>query len=81
MLAAAAACLTLFVWQERRHPDPLLPLGLLRVPTIGVANLATFLVGGVFYGTTVYLPLWAQGVQGFSATRSGATRIATRLLR
>ncbi|HEY8485970.1 MAG TPA: MDR family MFS transporter [Limnochordales bacterium] len=73
LLAAAAACLTLFVWQERQHPDPLLPLGLLRIPTIGVANLATFMVGGVFYGTTVYLPLWAQGVQGFSATRSGAS--------
>ena len=73
LLAAAGVLLALFVWQERRHPDPMLPLQLFRVPTIGVANLACLMVGGVFYGTTVYLPLWAQGVQGYSATRSGAS--------
>jgi hypothetical protein len=29
------------------------------------------MVGGVMYGTSVYLPIWAQGVQGFTATKSG----------
>lgn len=73
LLGGAAALLLLFVRQERRHPDPLLSLALFRIPAIGVANLASFMVGGVLYGTTVYLPIWAQGVQGFSATRSGAS--------
>ncbi|BDG62431.1 MDR family MFS transporter [Caldinitratiruptor microaerophilus] len=73
LLASGAALLALFVLQELRHPDPMLPLDLFRDPTIGVANLASLMIGGVFYGTTVYLPLWAQGVQGFSATRSGAS--------
>ena len=73
LLGGGGALLALFVWQERRHPDPMLPLELYAVPTIGLANLATFMIGGVFYGTTVFLPLWAQGVQGYSATRSGAS--------
>lgn len=73
LLAVSVVSLALFVMQELRHPDPMLPLDLFRVPTIGVANLASLILGGTFYGFTVYLPLWAQGVQGYSATRSGAS--------
>lgn len=72
-LGAAVMILGLFLWQEQRHPDPMLPLSLFKNRTIGVALLSSFVMGGVFYGTTVYLPLWAQGVQGYSATRSGAS--------
>lgn len=73
LFVSAAVLLVGFVLQERRHPDPMLPLDLFKDRTIGVANLASLVIGGVYYGTTVYLPLWAQGVQGFSATRSGAS--------
>lgn len=73
LFAAAVVLLLAFVRQERTHPDPMLPLDLFKDKTIGIANLASLVIGGVFYGTTVYLPLWAQGVQGFSATRSGAS--------
>ena len=70
-LIGAALLLAVFLWQERRAPDPMLPLDLFKMPMISVSNLSTFMVGGVMYGTSVYLPIWAQGVQGFSATRSG----------
>ncbi|HLN60737.1 MAG TPA: MDR family MFS transporter [Symbiobacteriaceae bacterium] len=70
-LIGAGVLLLVFLWQERRAPDPMLPLDLFKRPMISVSNLATFMVGGVMYGTSVYLPIWAQGVQGFSATRSG----------
>jgi EmrB/QacA subfamily drug resistance transporter len=73
MLAAAVVLLVLFFWQEGRAPDPVLPLKLFKNPAIGFPVLASFMVGGVMYGTTIYLPIWAQGVQGFSATRSGAS--------
>lgn len=43
----------------------MLPLDLFRDRTIAVANLTSLMIGGILYGTTVYLPLWAQGVQGF----------------
>lgn len=73
LLLGAAGLFAWFFYHEQRHPDPMLPLELFKAPTIGISNLATFILGGVFFGTTVYLPLWAQGVQGFSATRSGAS--------
>lgn len=71
LFLGAAALLVVFFWQERRAPDPMLPLALFKEPTIGLSVLASFMLGGVMFGTTVYLPVWAQGVQGFSATRSG----------
>ena len=73
MGVAAVVLLATFIWQERRAPDPMLPLDLFRIPDIGWPTLASFMVGGVMYGTTVYLPIWAQGVEGFSATKSGAS--------
>ncbi|HLS89228.1 MAG TPA: MDR family MFS transporter [Sphingobacteriaceae bacterium] len=71
MLVASVVLFIWFIGHEQRHPDPMMPLHIFRVPTIGVANLVTFVVGGVMFGTSVYLPIWAQGVQGYSATRSG----------
>lgn len=71
LLAIAAVLLAIFLWQERRAPEPMMPLWLFTKPIIGLSVLATFMVGGVMYGTSVYLPIWAQGVQGFTATLSG----------
>ena len=73
MAAGAAILLLLFLWTQSRAADPVLPLRLFRIPVIGWGNLSSLMVGGVMYGTSVYLPIWAQGVQGYSATRSGAS--------
>jgi EmrB/QacA subfamily drug resistance transporter len=73
LLSTAVFMLSIFIWQEGRAPDPMLPLSLFGIPMIGVGALTTFMIGGIVYGISVYLPLWAQGVQGFSATRSGAS--------
>ena len=58
------------VWQERRHPAPLLPMATLgqRLPQVGLwGNL---LGGAAYFGVIAYLPLFAQGVSG-SATSAG----------
>lgn len=73
MGAGAVVLLVLFLISQSRATDPILPLSLFRLPVIGWGNLSSFMVGGVMYGTSVYLPIWAQGVQGYSATRSGAS--------
>lgn len=73
MAAGAVLLLLLFLWTQGRAADPVLPLRLFRIPVIGWGNLSSLMVGGVMYGTSVYLPIWAQGVQGYSATRSGAS--------
>ncbi|HYF77703.1 MAG TPA: MDR family MFS transporter [Symbiobacteriaceae bacterium] len=71
LLGGAIFLLVLFILQERRAKDPMMPLWLFTRPIIGLSVLTTFMVGGVMYGTSVYLPIWAQGVQGFTATKSG----------
>ncbi len=73
MLTGAVLFLTIFLIAQARVADPIMPLALFKEPAIGFAVLSSFMVGGVMYGTSVYLPIWAQGVQGFSATRSGAS--------
>jgi len=73
MLAGAAVLLALFIWHQVRTPEPMISPDLFRNPAIGMPLLASFMVGGVLYGTSVYLPIWAQGVEGFSATKSGAS--------
>lgn len=45
LLAGAVVLVALFVWWERRHADPLLPLGLFRRRRFSAAIAANFLVG------------------------------------
>lgn len=61
----------LFVRQERRAPEPLLPLDLLRDRTIVLANVGGMLGGGLIYALSSFVPTFAQGVLGVSATTAG----------
>lgn len=67
----AAAAMAGFVAWQARSPAPVLPLRLLRDPTVGIANLAGFLLGIGLFGATIYLPLYVQAVIGLSAAASG----------
>lgn len=72
LLAVAVISLAAFLWVESRAAEPTLPLDLFKSPIISVSNLAGFLAGVVMIGMTTYLPLFAQGVQGATATVAGA---------
>lgn len=71
LLACALACGALFLREERRAPDPMLPLHLFHNPVIAVTSLAGFLVGGTMFGVTSFAPLYVQAVLGISATGAG----------
>jgi EmrB/QacA subfamily drug resistance transporter len=60
-----------FVFQERRHPEPILPLRLFRVDIFRVTNAAAFIIGFTLFGAIVFIPLYLQLVKGASATASG----------
>jgi len=60
-LVCAVAAL-LFVWQERRAPDPMISFALWKRRPIAAANAATLLSGMVLMGLTTFLPMYAQGV-------------------
>ncbi len=61
----------LFLRQETRAPEPILPLGMFRDSTFSLSSSISFLLGFAMFGTIVFLPLYFQVVTGASATESG----------
>ena len=71
IFAAVVVFVALFIVQERRHPEPMLPLHLFRNPIFVVANLIVFMLGAGMFGVLAYLPTFVQTALGASATASG----------
>lgn len=67
----AAVTLASFVIVERRHPEPIVPLGIFRSRNFSLVSGVGFLVGFAMFGAITFLPLYQQIVQGASATNSG----------
>jgi EmrB/QacA subfamily drug resistance transporter len=71
LFVAGAIMLVLFVLQEARAREPIIPLRLFRNRIFDAASSAGFIVGLAMFGAIVYLPLYLQIVHGVSATSSG----------
>jgi len=71
LLALAVVCLALFVWQEFRAPEPMLPPRLFRQRIIAVSTLGALLLGTLIIVIPSYLPLYVQGVEGGTALIAG----------
>jgi EmrB/QacA subfamily drug resistance transporter len=71
LFVAGAVLTVVFLWQEARVAEPILPLGLFRRPTFALANAAGFVLGLVMFGSIIFIPLYLQIVKGASPTRSG----------
>jgi EmrB/QacA subfamily drug resistance transporter len=61
----------LFLMQERRAPEPVLPLRLFRSTIFSVTSGAAFIVGVTMYGVIIFVPLYLQVVNGATPTKSG----------
>ena len=72
LLLAAAALLGIFYWVERRAKDPVIPFDLFRNRTIAIGVGCGFLAGIAMFGAISFVPLFAQGVLGFTATQAGS---------
>lgn len=70
-LTGAAVSLAVFLWQERRAPEPMLPLDLFQNRLIAVASLGNVLLGALLYSITAYVPMFGQGVLGGTAVDAG----------
>lgn len=71
-LAAVSVTATAgFVAQERRVDEPILPLHLLRIPTVVLVVVIALLYGAGDIAGGTYLPVFLQGVLGMSPTHSG----------
>lgn len=61
-----------FIAIEKRVHDPIIPLSLFRNRTVSIAITATFLAGMAMFGAVSFIPLYAQGTLGATATQAGS---------
>lgn len=68
---ASAVGLVLFVWQELHTEHPAVDLRVLRYPALAAGSLYSVVVGIVLYGTVFVIPVFAQNILHFTATKTG----------
>ena len=71
LYAVGLVTLVVFVLVEARAEEPVIPLRLFRSRVFTAANIASFAVSMVMFGSIIYIPVYAQGVLGVDATNSG----------
>ena len=69
--AAGALLIVVFVFVERRAPEPVLPLHLFKTRVFTTTSIVGFIVGFAMFGAITYLPAFFQVVRGISPTISG----------
>ena len=79
MYIAGAAILIGFVINENRAEEPVVPLRLWKNSVFTLSNISNTTVAMAMYGAVFFIPLYAQGVIGVSATNSGAVLIPLML--
>lgn len=75
LAALTAFLLFLFIRIERRGESPFLPFSLFENRIVAVGSIGGFLLGVSMFGAIAYIPLFAQGVIGTTATAAGAVLI------
>jgi EmrB/QacA subfamily drug resistance transporter len=71
LFSGAGALLAAFVAIERRVREPMLPLGLFKVPSFTGVQLAAFAVSGSMFALFLYLTLYLQNYLGLSPLEAG----------
>lgn len=72
LLGGAALLAALFVWAELCARDPIVPFQLFRNRVVTVGVTAGFLAGVAMFGAITFVPLFAQGSLGATATEAGS---------
>ncbi len=79
LLIVSLGLLALFIWNESKAEEPILPLSLFRIRKFAFASLFGLLTGAGFFAATAYVPLFYQGVIGATAIGAGAVLIPMSL--
>lgn len=69
--AGFAVLLVTFLWAETKAQEPILSFSMFRDRLFGGSTLVGLCYGIAFIVSTVYIPIYIQGVAGGSATNSG----------
>jgi Na+/melibiose symporter-like transporter len=73
LIALSGVGLLLFLWQENRAPEPMLPLTLFRNPVIAVSSMGSIVLGTILFCAAAFVPMFTQGVLGGTAIDAGMT--------
>jgi EmrB/QacA subfamily drug resistance transporter len=79
-LAVGVIALVLFVLQERRTPQPMLPLSLFRARNFAMGNLATIFIYAAFTLGPFAMTIFLQGTGGLSATMAGLATLPPTIM-
>src|SRR5436190_908686 len=79
-LSASVVLIALFALIERRVKDPMLPLGLFRVPSFAGAQIAAFSISASLFAVHIYAAIYMQQVLGLSAIEAGLVYIPGTIL-
>jgi len=72
IFSVAIILLLLFALVEKRAADPIIPFELFRNRMVSVSVGAGFLAGVAMFGAISFIPLFAQGALGATATEAGS---------
>ena len=79
-LSASVVLITLFALIERRVKDPMLPLGLFRIPSFTGAQISAFSISASLFAVYIYATIYMQQVLGLSAIEAGLAYIPGTIL-
>ena len=72
LFLGAALLFAIFMLVERRAREPVIPLAMFRNRVVALGVLIGFLAGVGMFGAISFVPLFAQGVRGATATQAGS---------
>lgn len=79
-LSSAVALVGLFAVIERRVKEPMLPLGLFRIPSFTGAQIAAFSISASLFAVYIYATIYLQQVIGLSPIEAGLAYIPGTIL-
>lgn len=72
LIVSSIVLLVLFYLIEKRASDPIIPFDLFKNRTVSVSIGSGFLAGVAMFGAISFVPLFAQGSLGLTATEAGS---------
>jgi EmrB/QacA subfamily drug resistance transporter len=74
-LAGVGLLLALFLANERRHSNPLVPLSIFRIKGLAAADATQIIAMAGFYSMFFFITLYMQSILHFSPTKAGAAYV------
>jgi EmrB/QacA subfamily drug resistance transporter len=79
-IALAFVLLAAFVWNERRAPQPLMPLRIFRIRNVSGGNLAFLAIACTLFSMFFFLTLYVQTVLGYSPVKTGISFLPATII-